>query len=185
MIKQKQKSTNRESKFLEDVKIEYKNKNIIFGTLIGIVIATTPYLFTFYESVPDEQVWNTFLFTYNSLYYESVYVLAWTLSNKLIPLFLIFIWFFTNRHWWYHTLLVPIAMYIYQIIVILNDDMQFADTNQLFYLLPVMAIVIPSIYLIRAKMFNKLNDADKTMQELEEEFMIKPKGVWGTIKQYF
>jgi hypothetical protein len=52
-------------------------------------------------------------------------------------------------------------------------------------MLPIMAIVIPSIYLIRAKMFNKINDADKSMQELEEEFMMKPKGVWSTIKQYF
>lgn len=48
-----------------------------------------------------------------------------------------------------------------------------------------MAIVIPSIYLLRAKMFNKINDANKTMEELEEEFMIKPKGIWGKVKQYF
>ncbi len=39
--------------------------------------------------------------------------------------------------------------------------------------------------LIRAKMFNKINDANKTMKELEEEFMIKPKGVMDTLKQYF
>jgi hypothetical protein len=76
-------------------------------------------------------------------------------------------------------------MYLYQIIIILNDDLQFADSNQFIYLLPVMAIVIPSIYLIRAKMFNHLNDADKTMKELEEEFMIKPTTFWGKIKQYF
>ena len=34
-------------------------------------------------------------------------------------------------------------------------------------------------------MFNKLNDADKTMQELEEEFMYKPLTFWGKVKQYF
>lgn len=183
MTKQQQKSTNRESKYLgTDPKT---NRNIIVGTLIGIAISATPYLFTLYESVPDQKIWNTFLFTYESLYYESVYVLAWTLTNKIVPLFLIFIWFFTCRQWWYHALLVPIAMYLYQIIIIVNDDLQFADSNQFLYLLPVMAIIVPSIYLIRAQMFNKINSADKSMQELEDEFMFKPKGLIGKFKQYF
>ncbi|WP_243832952.1 hypothetical protein [Meridianimaribacter flavus] len=106
--------------------------------------------------------------------------------NKLIPLLLIFVWFFTSRHWWYHALLVPIAMYVYQVIEIFNDDLEFIDTSkQIFYLLPVMAIVVPSIYLIRVRIFDKLNDADKTMQDLEDEFKIKPKGILGKLKDYF
>jgi hypothetical protein len=48
-----------------------------------------------------------------------------------------------------------------------------------------MAIVVPSIYLIRAQMLNKINDASKTMEELEEEFMIKPKSFMEKVKQYF
>ena len=94
---------------------------------------------------------------------------------------LLFIWFFTCRHWWFHTLLVPIAMYIYHIIDTLNGDLEFAETNQILYLLPIMAIIIPSIYLIRAKMFNKINDADQTLEELEEEFMFKPR----SFRDYF
>jgi len=69
-------------------------------------------------------------------------------------------------------LLVPIAMYVYHIITIINDDLEFSEETQILYLLPVMAVVIPSIYLIRARMFNKLTDADKTLEELEEEFKI-------------
>ena len=82
-------------------------------------------------------------------------------------------------------MLVPVAMYCYQIIVILNDDLKFADSNQIIYLLPVMAIVIPSIYLIRAQMFSSINDADKTMEDLEEEFKIKPKTIFGKLNDYF
>jgi len=69
-------------------------------------------------------------------------------------------------------LLVPIAMYVYHIITIINDDLEFSEETQILYLLPVIAVVIPSIYLIRARMFNKLTDADKTLEELEEEFKI-------------
>jgi len=161
------------------------NRSLILGSVIATLIALTPFLFTVYKSVPDTKVWDTFLFTYDSNWYESVRTVAWTLSNKLIPLYLLFIWFFTSRHWWYHALLVPIALYIYQILGIFNDDMKFADNDQVLYLLPVMAIVIPSIYLIRARMFNKINDATKTMEELEEEFKIKPKGFFGKIRDYF
>ena len=52
-------------------------------------------------------------------------------------------------------------------------------------MIPVMAIVIPSIYLIRARIFNKINEASKSLEELEEEFMITPKTFWEKIKQYF
>jgi hypothetical protein len=182
MDKSKLKLTKEKSKYQD----KSKNKSLVIGSIIATFLALSPFLFTMYESVPDVQVWDTSFFTYESPYYESVRTLAWTLTTKIIPLIFLTLWFLTNRHWWYHALLVPMAMYFYQLIIILNDDMMFADTDaQKLYLVPVMAIVIPSIYLIRAKMFNKINDAGKTMQELEEEFMMKPKGVWGKVKQYF
>ena len=180
MDNKKQKSKRVESKSLDKT-----DNGVVLGSIIATLIAATPLLFNLYESVPDVKTWDTFLFTYHSNYYESVFVLAWTLIGKVIPLFLMIIWFFTCRHWWYHALLIPIGMFIYQIIVILDDDLSFADQNELLVLLPVMVLVIPSIYLIRARMFNKLNTANKTLEELEEEFAVRPKTVWGKIKQYF
>jgi hypothetical protein len=149
-------------------------KQLVGGTIIATLIAITPYLFYLHESIPDGKVWDTFLFSYESAYFEDVNYVMWIFTSKAIPLLLLFIWFFTNRHWWYHVILVPIAMYIYQIISLFNDDYSYYDAFPFFYLIPIMAIVIPSIYLIRAKMFNKLNTADKTMEELEQEFKIKP-----------
>ena len=181
MDNQQLKSRKQKLKF----QVTNSNRSLILGSVVATLIAITPFLFTLYQSVPNTKVWDTFMFNYDSKWYESAYTAAWTLTNKLIPLYLLFIWFFTCRHWWYHALLVPIALYVYQIIGILNDDLEFADTNLFLYLLPIMALVIPSIYLIRAKMFNKINDADKTMQELEDEFKIKPKGIFGKLRDYF
>ncbi|WP_417290901.1 hypothetical protein [Corallibacter sp.] len=70
-------------------------------------------------------------------------------------------------------------------ISIFNDDLSYVDQFQLMHLLPIMAIVIPSIYLLRARMFDRLNTVDKSMEELEDEFKIKPTSLWGKIKQYF
>ena len=158
---------------------------MILGSIIATLISITPYLFYLYESVPKTKVWNTFLFTYDSKYWEDVNYVAWILIGKLVPLYLLFLWFFTCRHWWFHALLVPIAMYVFQIVVMLNDDGKFIDEFQLVYMIPVMAIIIPSIYLIRAQIFNKINSANKSLEELEDEFKISPKNFWGKMKQYF
>lgn len=159
-------------------------KKIILGSIIATLIAGSPFLFYLYNYVPPTKDWETLLFTYHSGYYEDAQTAMWMLTGKIIPLFFLVIWFFTCRHWWFHTILVPIIMYIYQIIIAIYEDIAL-DEFDLVYILPIMALIIPSIYLIRAKIFNKINDAGKTMQELEDEFKIKPKGVFNSIKEYF
>ena len=160
-------------------------KKFILGSLVALLIAISPYFFYAYESVPDQKIWDTFLFSYDSNYYESARTAFWTLSGKLIPLFFLVIWFFTCRHWWHHALIIPILMYIFQVANILNDDLQYVDSFQFKYLIPVMAIIIPSIYLVRARIFNKLNTVDKTTQDLEDELTFRPQTIWGKIKQFF
>jgi hypothetical protein len=167
------------------IKPKSKKKDLVIGSIIATLIAMTPYFFYIYESVPDTKSWHTFFFTYNANHYQSAYVAMWVLTGKLIPLYMLFLWFFTCRHWWYHTLLVPIAMYSYQVFDVINKDAQFVDANQLIYLIPIMTVIIPSIYLIRAKIFNKINEANKSLEELEDEFKISPKNFWEKISQYF
>tara|TARA_R110000868_G_scaffold348409_1_gene609477 strand:- start:114 stop:653 length:540 start_codon:yes stop_codon:yes gene_type:complete len=179
MDNKQQKFLGLESKFLPADK-----KSLVIGSIIATIIAITPYLFTLYDSVPQEQVWDTFLFTYNSGYFENANIAMWVITGKAVPLLLVLIWFFTCRHWWYHAILVPIAMYIYQIIVVFYDDL-YLDKFQVIYMIPIMAIVIPSIYLIRAQISNRINDVSKSLEELEEEFKITPKKFWDKVKQYF
>lgn len=183
MNKQQQKLRDRLSKSLLEDKNSIK-KQFILGSIIATLIAGSPFLFYMYNYVPPVMDWETAIFNYHSGYYENAQTAMWMLTGKLIPLLFLIIWFFTCRHWWYHALLVPIIMYIYQVTLAIYQDTTL-DEFDLVYLLPIMALVIPSIYLIRAKMFNKINDANKTMQELEEEFKIKPKGFINTLKEYF
>ncbi|MGJ8593022.1 MAG: hypothetical protein ACSHXF_10760 [Aquaticitalea sp.] len=173
---------------LKDLKSSFlptDKKTILTGTLIAIFLGTSPYLFYLYEYAPKKEVWETPLFTYHSFGFKDVNTALWLITGKAIPTILLIVWFFTCRQWWYHAILVPIAMYIYQLVAIIIEDGQFVDQFQLMYILPIMAVVIPSIYLIRARMFNSLNDANKTFEELEQEFMVKPTTFWGKIKQYF
>ncbi len=160
-------------------------KSLILGSIIATLLAIVPFLFTLYESVPNTRVWNTFLFSFDSGAWDSAQYVMWICTGKAVPLMLLIVWFFTNRHWWYHALLVPIVMYIYQIVSLFNDSNQFVDEMQFVYMLPVIAIIIPSIYLIRARIFNKVNNVSKSMEELEDEMKISPKNFWEKVKQYF
>ncbi|WP_452224512.1 hypothetical protein [Lacinutrix chionoecetis] len=182
MTNKKLKSTEEKSKFRSTVN---RKKTIILGSFTATIIGITPYLFYTYEGVPETKIWNTFLFTYDSEVYQDAHMVAWTLCGKLTPLLLLLIWFFTCRHWWYHAILIPIIMYIYQIIGFISSDTGFFDEFQLMHLVPFMAVILPSIYLIRARIFDRLNSIDKTTQELEDELMLKPKNLWQKIKQFF
>ena len=84
---------------------------------------------------------------------------------------LLIIWFFTCKHWWYHVILIPISMYIFQLVSSLNDDVRYIDEFEIYYIIPVMMIVIPIVYLIRLKLFDKVVhgiDLDKIDKELKE-----------------
>lgn len=72
-----------------------------------------------------------------------------------MPLLLLILWFFTCRDWWYHVILIPIAMYTFQLISVINDDSKTVDEVEIYYVLPVMMIIVPIVYFIRIKLFDK------------------------------
>lgn len=154
----------------DKLSIAQPSKFLLTGSLIALFIAFSPYLFYLYEIFPNGRVWETSFFTYESLYYESVLAAAWTYLGKITPLLLLFIWFFTCKHWWYHVILVPITMYIYQILSTFYQDVYNMqdpmDTNQLIFLAPFFIIILSIVYLIRIKIFDRVYGID--LSELEE-----------------
>ncbi|MEO2059991.1 MAG: hypothetical protein ABGW76_07915 [Mesonia sp.] len=162
------KTTSKEPKQISTKGI---SSSLLTGSIIALLIIITPYLFYSYESFPDSQTWETFLFSYTTQKYGKINVLAWTLIGKLIPLFLLTIWFLTCKHWWYHAILVPIAMYVFQLVGAANFDIQFIDEVEIWFLIPIMAIIVPLVYLIRAKIFASMHNP--TLEEIEYELQNK------------
>lgn len=152
--------------------IKLQSRFLLTGSLIAICIAFSPYLFYLYEIFPSGRVWENSFFTYESKYYENVLTAAWTYLSKITPLFLLFIWFFTCKHWWYHVILVPIVMYAYQLISTVYEDMflepnKFMDSDQLIYLAPIFIVILSVVYLIRIKVFDRIYGID--LSEIERE----------------
>jgi len=147
-----------------------RSKFLLLGSLIAICIAFSPYLFYLYEIFPNGPVWENSFFTYESKYYEDVTTAAWTFLGKLTPLFLLLIWFFTCKHWWYHSILIPVAMYTYQLIIAFYQDTYaneyIIDTDQLIYLAPFFILILSVVYLIRIKIFDRVYGID--LSEIDE-----------------
>lgn len=157
------------------------DKKILFvGGIIVLLIAICPFLFYSYKSFPESKIWETSFFTFETTFY-SWFDYAWYLVNKFIPLYLFFIWFLTCKHWWHWIILVPIAMYSFQLWGLINENNQL-DELELFYVLPLMMIIIPAVYLVRAKLFDKVRGDD--LKEFEEELGQK-RTLWQQIKELF
>ncbi|MDC8004032.1 hypothetical protein POV27_08205 [Aureisphaera galaxeae] len=146
-----------------------------------LFIAATPFIFYTYKNFPsDTKVWETSFFTIETAYH-SVNTYAWFVVSKVVPLSLLLLWFFTCKHWWHWIILVPIAMYTFQLWGIFNES-QGLDEVELYYLLPLMMIIVPGVYLVRAKLFAKARGAD--LKSFEEELGTN-RSLWGQIKDLF
>jgi len=143
---------------------------LLLGSLIALSIAFSPYIFYLYEIFPSGPVWENSFFTYESKFYLDVLTAAWTYLGKITPLFLLLIWFFTCKHWWYHSILIPICMYAYQLIVTFYQDVYlstyFIDTDGLIYLAPFFIGVLIIVYLVRIQIFDRIYGID--LSELNE-----------------
>ena len=145
------------------------SKSIIVGGIVTFFIGISPFLFYSYKSFPENTLWETSFFSLETAFF-SWFDYAWYLANKIIPLYLLLIWFFTCKHWWHWILLVPIGMYSFQTWGLIQEY-DGVDELELYYVLPIMMIIIPSVYLIRAKLFNSVRGTD--LEAFEEELGAK------------
>tara|TARA_R100000935_G_scaffold30532_1_gene50942 strand:- start:193 stop:795 length:603 start_codon:yes stop_codon:yes gene_type:complete len=151
--------------------IEGRSVFLLTGSIIAFAIAFSPYIFYLYEIFPSGRVWENSFFTYESKYYENVMTAMWTYFGKITPLFLLLIWFFTCKHWWYHSILIPISMYAYQILGTVYDDVYLEkpinfDNDGLIYLAPFFLGILIIVYFVRIQIFDRIYGID--LSELNE-----------------
>lgn len=72
-------------------------------------------------------------------------------------------------------------MYAFQLWGVVNESNNL-DELELVYIVPLMLIIVPAVYLIRAKLFNEVRGKD--LDSFEEELMVK-KSTWQQIKDLF
>jgi hypothetical protein len=147
-------------------------RKIMIESFIIFFIAISPILFKFYDYLPDSpEATMSFLgITIDNGGFHSISVYFWFLMSKIIPLYLMVIWFFTSKSWWYHILLIPIAMYAFQVFEVLFDSDDNIDTENIWWIIPICMIIIPFVYFIRIKIYDKhVHGIDLEAMEAELE----------------
>lgn len=134
-------------------KKKLKGSSLGIGSLVAFLIAISPYIFYLYDTFPESTTWENDYFTIISEF--EIQISVWLFLGKFVPLYLFIIWFITCKHWWYHIILIPISMFVFQLLSVMND-VRWVDEFEIYYVIPVMMIIIPLVYLVRIKLFDKL-----------------------------
>jgi hypothetical protein len=132
-------------------------KRILLESFLAFLILLSPFIFKSHEYFPSQEgeVVDLWFFSLGPNGFSDVSIHVWFLLGKFIPLYLLLIWFFTCKHWWYHIILIPITMYSFQIFELYASEDLIVDSENTLWLLPICMIVIPVVYFIRIKLYDK------------------------------
>ena len=141
----------------ETLRKKKTRRRLWIESIAVFLIIASPFIFKAHDYFSrDPEATISFLgLNIDSNGFNNLNAFAWFFVSKFIPLYLLIIWFFTCKHWWYHILLIPICMYAFQLFeVIISPDLNI-DTKNVLWLLPVCMVVIPFVYFIRVKIYDK------------------------------
>ena len=152
-------------------------KKIFLESLLVFFIAVSPFLYKIHEYLPYDSNGNSTLFgiTLGNNGFPDTLTYLWFLTSKIIPLYLLIFWFLTSRDWWYHIIIIPIAMYAFQLFEVFFDSDDVIDTENIWWIIPICMITIPFVYFIRVKLYDKhvhgidLEAMDAELQELKQK----------------
>ncbi len=145
-----------------------KKTSLFIGSLMVVLIVSTPYLLYFYQNIPSDLVnWKTFIGPIKGGYYGTAQMFIYTLFSKFVPLLLLFVWFITNKQWWVHALIIPISVYLFQLISVVNDSELYMDEVEFIYTVPFLVLILVILYFVRSKIsiYIQAVDLKKEMDE--------------------
>lgn len=156
----------------------YQNKKkseLLVASLIAILIMFSPYLLFIHKNIPNDIESLEFLFgTIKAGHYVYVQTYVYFLLAKLVPLLLIIVWFLTNKHWWVHALIIPISVYLFQLISVINDSEQYVDEVEFIYTIPIAVFIVALLYFVRSKLSIYIQAVD-LKKEMDENMKIPKK----------
>lgn len=132
-------------------------RKILIESLFVFFIAISPFLFKLYDYLPEdpEATISFFGIIIDNNGFHDISTYVWFMMSKIVPLYLMVFWFMTSKNWWYHIILIPIAMYSFQLFEVIFDSDDYVDTENIWWLIPICMVVIPFVYLIRIKLYDK------------------------------
>ena len=83
-------------------------------------------------------------FKLESNYYDDIQAMIYMISTKVVFVIIYSIWYVTSKNWWKSVILFPLFFSIYQLILVVNDEVEYIDNYQ--ELLYTIVLSIPVIF---------------------------------------
>ncbi len=123
---------------------------------IIIAILLIPVLAYAYLLFPNEPEIKIFGLTLNGGYYGNIQVLAWVIVQKLMFVITFMLWYSTVRQWWRNGLLVPLTVFIFQLIMVLYPQETIVDEYEIVFSAVISIPIVYGFYLLVMKIERKL-----------------------------
>jgi hypothetical protein len=130
-----------------------KKANLLIGSFMIVMIVFIPYLLYAHKFVNEDiESFKTIFGTIKGGQYMYAQTYIYMFLSKFVPLMLLILWFITNKHWWVHALIIPITVYLFQLISVINDSEEFVDEIEFIYTVPIAILIMVILYYLRSKM---------------------------------
>ncbi|WP_378187602.1 hypothetical protein ACE939_04550 [Aquimarina sp. W85] len=147
-----------------------RHRRFLQGVVISLILIATPFLFYIYRFAPAEDSWDLGFFTLYNGGFGTVKTFVHALMTKLMFLVFTTIWFFTARHWWRFSILVPFGLFFFQTMGVINQNIEYSDNFNFWKVMPLLLpIVVIMIYIsVKLKDQTQLLDLrDQVEKEIE------------------
>lgn len=146
-----------------------RRKRLIIGGVIAFLLAITPFLFYLYKYAPtDSKTWETSFFSIDSGSFRNAQSFVHALFTKITFVIITVIWFVTSKDWWKWAILIPLTMFLFQLLGVLNQRISYMDEFDFWYSLIVIIPIIVFLVWISHELNKTIGDLD-LKDEIEEE----------------
>ncbi|UOY07756.1 hypothetical protein L0P88_04195 [Muricauda sp. SCSIO 64092] len=145
-----------------------RRKRLMMGMAVAIFLVAVPFLFYVYRIFPHEESATILGITFEAGGYVYMDHYAYYFLTKLLIMLCFIVWYYTCRHWWRQFILVPICMFAFQIMGIVNTKLDYIDEFDFWYSIPVVLPMVVILFFTSKKLTRYRKSLD-IMEEIENE----------------
>jgi len=146
-----------------------RKKSLLTGVFLSLLIIATPFIFYIYKYAPDSKEWDTVFGTIRASGFSNVQSYMHAVFTKFTFILLTTIWFLTSNNWWKYAILVPLFMFLFQFIGVLNNELQYIDEVDFWYSLPIILPILIFLIYISYRISKNESDSSDLMTEVDDE----------------
>ena len=155
-----------------DVSNKKKSTYIFFWFYLLLI----PFIYNIYQIIPKSYEINFFYWEKANNGFLGAAELIYYLTNKLIPISILIIWYITCDYWWKLALFIPISIYSYQIhdaIFVVSssvDEYEYIKAFPLVFCFIVFTILLSKMYKYDLKSYSIRKQLDQEIDRLINKF---------------